>query len=697
MSALHKLGLAFALLAAAGAANAQSDIILDNTSAAFSTIGTWPTSTSTAGYYGTNYQIHAANGIPPAAIAVDNSDPGFSVTGSWPTSTSVSGYYGTNYQVHAANGVPPTAIAADNTDGSAVGTWPTSTSVGGYYGTNYQTHAAGTGANTFTWTLNVATAGTYEVYARWTAYPNRASNAKYTINHSGGSDVVTVDQQATSATWQLLGTYNFDAGAATVSLSDDADGYVIADAVMLEPPGAAPNTATWSMNVPSAGTYNVYARWTAYPNRATDAQFTVNSASGPSTVTVNQQDGAGGQWNLLGTYSFNSGPASVSLTDQADGYVIADAVMLLPPGSPPNSAVWTPNVPQAGQYQVYAWWSAAPNRASNATYTVTNTQGSTPVTVNQQTNGGTWNLLGTYALAPGTTDSITLTDQANGYVIADAIRLVPVQTQAQLYFIEVDHLNTPRLVADATGTTVWRWDQAEPFGDSAANEDPDGNSVSFSFPMRFPGQYADGETNTAYNYYRDYDPSAGRYIESDPIGLRGGVNSYSYVTDSPVYFVDSIGLAKCHYVMNQGDPFDVTTKSHDLYASPGIPWPNNGKYVQCLAAPGSPIQSNPIPQSTYKIIKCALQSVSFRNSPAVINLWVVHVYVQTKIPYTIEQWCMKGCPPKDTYVDTIYQGNISVGNPRLVSTYPGLPSLGGNPRLPQHGDPTQILQGQSNY
>jgi hypothetical protein len=123
------LYLALALFAA-GAAHAQSEIILDNTSAAFSTIGTWPTSTSTPGYYGTNYATHAANGIPPAAIAVDNTDPGFSVTGTWPTSTSVSGYLGANYQVHAANGVPPTAIAADNADGSATGTWPVSTSVG---------------------------------------------------------------------------------------------------------------------------------------------------------------------------------------------------------------------------------------------------------------------------------------------------------------------------------------------------------------------------------------------------------------------------------------------------------------------------------------------------------------------------------------------------------------------------------------
>ncbi|MGH7732583.1 MAG: RHS repeat-associated core domain-containing protein, partial [Gemmatimonadales bacterium] len=526
MTTLARLGFALVLtlalaLIAAAAAHAQSDIILDNGSAAFSTIGTWPSSTSTPGYYGPNYQTHDANGAPPAGLVVDNSDAGFSASGTWPLSTSIPGYLGANYQVHAANGAPPTALAADNSDGTVVGTWPVSTSVGGFYGTNYQTHSAGGGANSFTWTLNVATAGTYEVYARWTAYPNRATNAKYSIAHAGGTDLVTVNQQANTATWQLLGTYTFDAGAATVTLSDDANGYVIADAVMLQPPGAAPNTATWSLAVASAGTYNVYARWTAYPNRATNAQFTVNSASGPATVTVNQQDGAGGQWNLLGTYSFNAGTATVGLTDQADGYVIADAVMLLPPGAPPNSAIWTPNVAQAGQYQVYAWWAAGSNRATNATYTVANAQGSTPVAVNQQANGGAWNLLGTFALAPGTTDTITLTDQANGYVIADAIRLVPVQTQAQmqLYYVEVDQLNTPRLVADVTGTTVWRWDQAEPFGDSVPNEDPDGDAVAFSFPMRFPGQYADKETGLLQNGRRDYNPPIGGYIQGDPLGI----------------------------------------------------------------------------------------------------------------------------------------------------------------------------------
>jgi len=104
------------------------------------------------------------------------------------------------------------------------------------------------------------------------------------------------------------------------------------------------------------------------------------------------------------------------------------------------------------------------------------------------------------------------------------------------------HLNTPRLVADATGTTVWRWDQAEPFGNNPAEEDPDANSVSFDLPLRLPGQRYDQETGLHYNYFRDYDPSLGRYGESDPIGLRGGRNTYAYVLGDPIARIDPRGL-----------------------------------------------------------------------------------------------------------------------------------------------------------
>jgi RHS repeat-associated protein len=97
-------------------------------------------------------------------------------------------------------------------------------------------------------------------------------------------------------------------------------------------------------------------------------------------------------------------------------------------------------------------------------------------------------------------------------------------------------------VTDGTGTAVWRWDQIEPFGDNAPDEDPDGNGGLGHVPLRFPGQYFDKETNLHYNYFRDYDPSIGRYTESDPIGLDGGLNTYAYVSGNPLSTKDERGL-----------------------------------------------------------------------------------------------------------------------------------------------------------
>ena len=59
--------------------------------------------------------------------------------------------------------------------------------------------------------------------------------------------------------------------------------------------------------------------------------------------------------------------------------------------------------------------------------------------------------------------------------------------------------------------------------------------------LRFPGQYFDKETNLHYNYFRDYDPAIGCYIQSDPIGLAGGINTYLYATD-PLTQTDPMGL-----------------------------------------------------------------------------------------------------------------------------------------------------------
>jgi RHS repeat-associated protein len=105
----------------------------------------------------------------------------------------------------------------------------------------------------------------------------------------------------------------------------------------------------------------------------------------------------------------------------------------------------------------------------------------------------------------------------------------------QLVFIHNDHLGTPKLMTDQQQAVVWQ-SESLPFGKTTHKV------ADATQKLRFPGQYEDEETGFHYNYFRDYDPSLGRYIQSDPIGLRGGVNTFGYVLGNPVGMVDPLGL-----------------------------------------------------------------------------------------------------------------------------------------------------------
>ncbi len=113
-----------------------------------------------------------------------------------------------------------------------------------------------------------------------------------------------------------------------------------------------------------------------------------------------------------------------------------------------------------------------------------------------------------------------------------------------LYYIEPDHLGTPRqVVHPGDNEAIWHWALVnDPFGEGAADTDPDSDSAHFTLNLRFPGQLHDAETGLHYNYFRDYESATGKYIESDPIGFGGGPSTYAYAQSNSLRFVDSLGL-----------------------------------------------------------------------------------------------------------------------------------------------------------
>jgi RHS repeat-associated protein len=120
-----------------------------------------------------------------------------------------------------------------------------------------------------------------------------------------------------------------------------------------------------------------------------------------------------------------------------------------------------------------------------------------------------------------------------------------------VFYIHTDQLNAPRKIAQpTTDTLVWRWD-TDPFGTAAPNQNPSGLGT-FIYNLRFPGQYYMAETGLNQNVNRDYDPLTGKYVESDPIGLKGlSYSTYAYVGADPVSRRDPYGLAPCTMNLQQ--------------------------------------------------------------------------------------------------------------------------------------------------
>jgi uncharacterized protein (TIGR02594 family) len=126
---------------------------------------------------------------------------------------------------------------------------------------------------------------------------------------------------------------------------------------------------------------------------------------------------------------------------------------------------------------------------------------------------------------------------------------------------------------------IWRWTNQSAFGEHAPQADPDNNGRAYTLNLRFPGQYYDSESGLYYNGHRYLDPATGRYLESDPIGLAGGMSTYGYANQDPLRFIDPLGL----YGFGLNQRFNETSTLHQSlengegYFEAQTPWLDTAK------------------------------------------------------------------------------------------------------------------------
>ena len=255
-------------------------------------------------------------------------------------------------------------VIIDNgaTGTSYTGTWPVSGATG-YYGTNSLWSRNG---DTYTWQFDSQPAGTYEVYMWWSGYTSRASSVNVEILNANGTDTVNINQQLNAGQWNSLGQFQFDgSGSVKIIAADGSTVSTCADAV-------------WFRYVPSG-----VPTETIIDNGDPETSFT-------------------GTWDVSGA----ANPYGANSVYGKNG----------------ETYTWrfTPTV--SGEHTLSMWWTSVTSRSANIPVDIQRDGGTDRVYINQQTNGGMWNTLGTYSFVAGQGYNIKITAPSTTTTCADAVR-----------------------------------------------------------------------------------------------------------------------------------------------------------------------------------------------------------------------------------------------------------------------------------
>jgi RHS repeat-associated protein len=432
----------------------------------------------------------------------------------------------------------------DNTDSAfgVVGSWSIGTGAS-MYGANFRVHGPA-----------VALPGGFSL---------GVENAVPWPLPAGTSDGTLPPDTYYTGLWQFMaGTQSLDWDCSVINCIPYTLGLLSGSGAYLSRQPDSTATFTWTFDL-----YGRHRLLTSWPSTeaATGGSFSIQHRSGTASRYVQQSSSP--LTALLGTYDFGPGRAVVTL--HADDSEYFGPIRLRPGGAVAGrlSAIpventdshlsrWAAEVEQ-GTYQVQVRWPTYSGAAPNAPFEVISSSGTASVVKNQSVGAGTWNLLGEFPFSGAAGQGVTLNALTDGTVLADAVRFVPVPMLAHRYhlsYFHVDHLGTPQKMTDSEQNVVWEA-VYEPFGEATVTAEP-----HYANPLRFAGQYFDAETGLHQNWNRDYDPSIGRYLQSDPIGLNGGLSTYAYADGSPTRKVDPKGLytwadvpsAYFHYCFGEG-------------------------------------------------------------------------------------------------------------------------------------------------